>query len=394
MAEKETADRPILIAHIGDTHLRDTQYAASQRGEDFYDAFHRAMSVEADVYVITGDIFDKPRPSPRVIGQLIKIDALLRSRGKVALAITGNHDWSNPTWLSTLFPQFDAHGDAPLELDKIETCGIVPIDNRTVRYLGYTFTGLCPHSANTFRAAIAEITVQVRSADVVLFHGLVDGVVNFPVHFPDPLRVEELPVSKNNKAWLLGDVHVQGFKEISRPGGGNCLIGYPGSTEMCSASEQVEKSVPIIRLCKDRAEHLKSVPYKTRPFIRAEVRTEEQLNDLMLRIDKVAEQHPVVVVQFSRDVPQTINRIHSKLDAQRAVLRCYPLPELKQQKERVEATEETEYTMEYFISQRFAGREDLEKVALDLLHRGESDANNIVADMIEKRLNTFSVRED
>jgi hypothetical protein len=50
--------------------------------------------------------------------------------------------------------------------------------------------------------------------------------------------------------------------------------------------------------------------------------------------------------------------------------------------------------MEYFVSQRFKDREDLQKTALDLLHRGESDASNIVADLIEARLVAADVREN
>lgn len=394
MENDQTSNSDILIALIGDTHLRDSQYATSRRGDDFFaaafDAVEKACEV-ADVIVLTGDIFDRPRPSPKVIGQLMQIDTLLRSAGKTAFAITGNHDWSNPTWISTLFQ--------PPEQDDIihDGEGIVPLDNTSVSFRGYTFAGLEPHTAATFRNNLATIINQVKHADVVLFHGLVAGVAKFPIHTPDPLHVSELPVSQSNKAWLLGDIHVQGFTEVDRPRGGKCLIGYPGSTEMCSASEPLEKSVPIIRLDKSEGASLHStIPIINRPFIQASVRDDAQLDELMLKLEAVKDKHPVVVVQFARELPQTISRIHSMLDAQRAVIRCYPLP-----RDNVQASEQArqiatdeDHDMEFFVSRRFEGREDLQKVALDLLHRGESDASNIVSDMVDARQAAMGVREE
>lgn len=400
MAKNATPNSDLLIALIGDTHLRDSQYAAARRGQDFYDGFRNAVETalkHADIICITGDIFDRPRPSPQVIGQLMHIDQMIRSAGKVAFTITGNHDWSAPTWLQTLFPgrTLNLADDDTETLFEGET-GIVPLDDSSVVFRGYRIVGLTPHTAASFRGDLANITVRVRQADVVLFHGLIDGVVKFPIHTPDPLHVSELPISKHNKAWLLGDIHLQGFQQLDRPGGGKCLIGYPGSTEMCNAGEPIGKSVPIIRLTSEGAVLKETIPIHTRPFINAEVRTAEDLDALMLRIEPVAAQHPVAVVQFDRQFPQTINRLHSMLDAQRAVIRCYPLPNTQAHPARVKDSpdSEKEFTMEYFVSQRFKDREDLQKTALDLLHRGESDASNIVAELIEARLVAADVREN
>lgn len=390
-------DSGLLIAHIGDTHLRDTQYATYRRGLDFFEGFMKAIQIgceHADVIVLTGDIFDRPRPSPKVIGQLMQADQLIKRSGKVAFAITGNHDWGSPTWLQTLFPgRLESSDNADAPAVEVDATGIIPLDNAAALYKGYRFVGLTPHSAATFRGSLADITVRARNADVVLFHGLVTGVVDFFAGTESPLHVSEFPVSKNNKAWLLGDVHVQGFVSVDRPGGGKCLVGYPGSTEMCSASENPDKSVPIIRLSKESATVQDIIPFSTRPFIKAEVCNDEQLDTLMARLAPVADQHPVVVVQFDRKLSHAINRIHSMLDAQRAVIRCYPLPEVKEAAERQHFEDDSMLGIDHFISRRFAGNDSLEKVALDLLNRGDSDANNILAGMIEERL-AVGVRED
>jgi DNA repair exonuclease SbcCD nuclease subunit len=400
MATQATPNGDLLIAHISDTHLRDSQYAAARRGQDFFDGFLNAVGVAleaADVICITGDIFDRPRPSSSVVAQLMEIDLRIRRAGKVAFAITGNHDWMTPTWLQTLFPgRVLGPTDDGVETLRENETGIVPMDNSSAVFRGYRFVGLTPHSGASFRNELANITVQVRKADVVLFHALVDGVVKFPIHIPEPLHVSELPISKQNSAWLLGDIHTQGYVERDRPGGGKCLVGYSASTEMCSASEPVEKSVPIIRLNADGAKLERTIPFRTRPFINASVHTAEQLDALMGRITAVADQHPVVVVQFDRQLPQTINRLHSTLDAQRAIIRCYPLPEVKTSAARETDSPDAvaELTMEHFVSRRFEDRPDLQKVALDLLARGEDDAGAIIGELIESQLVTHAVREN
>ena len=397
MANSETSIGSILIAHLADTHLRDSQYVTPRRGDDFFKAAKRAVSAackKADILVLVGDIFDRSRPSPKVIGQLMHLDRILQSAGKAMLAVTGNHDWSDPTWLSTLFPGRNPNeggtGVAHLQAD---ASGIIPLDGGVLTFRGFTFGGVKPYGCAAFRHNLAEVTVETREVDVVLYHALVDGVVPFYAG-QDPLRVDELPISKRNKAWLLGDIHIQGYTSRDRPGGGKTLIGYPGSTEMCSASESTDKSVPLIRLSAEAATLDSTIPLTIRPFISAEVTDEAGLESLMLRVVAVADEHPVVIAKFNRDLPQTINRLHSALDAQRSVIRCYPLPGSKTvaRRETIE-DQEAPLTMDHFVTKRFKDRPDLETVALDLLHRGDVDASGIVGQLIETKLETMGVRE-
>jgi len=338
--------------------------------------------------VIVGDIFDKSRPSPKVIGQLMQLDGILKAAGKAALAVTGNHDWSDPTWLATLFPGRAADGAT------VDECsGIIPIDGIGVSFRGFRFVGIRPYAVSGFRDHLAEVTVLARHADVVLYHGFVAGVVPFYAG-QDPLRVDELPVAKENKAWLLGDIHVQGHVERDRPGGGLVHIGYPGALEMCTAAEPCVKSVPLLRLATDAAEIVDYIPVKTRPFVAMDVTSPEDLDVLMARVAAVAAEDPVVVVNFDRSLPQTINRLHSTLDAQRAVIRCYPLPTVKSVAKREQGgAQDAPLSMDHFVTKRLTGRAGLHEVALALLARGDVDANGIVAQFVENRLGELDLRE-
>lgn len=378
MEPKETTESQLLIAHMGDIHLRDSQYASPQRSLDFIAAFGQAIhkSKDADVMVCVGDIFDTSRPSPKVIGQLIRIDHMLQKLGKPMLCVTGNHDRSNPSWLDTLFPRTNGSG-------------VIPLDNRTITINGFKFAGIQPYTAAQFRASALPIEELCHDADVVLYHGFVTGVVPMLVHGDgNPLTVDELPVYPSIKAVLLADIHIQGHVQHTLAGC-NKLVAYSGSLEMCSASESIEKSVPMVRLTKEKAEVIRTEPINTRLFISATVRDTEQLDALVLHLRDVTAQNPVVIVEFDRTLPDVISRVYASLDTEKALIRCKPLPHSGADYVR-SATAETSSenrTIHDFMQEHFKDDVELGAIAAALIDRGDADASNILADFIDINTN-------
>jgi DNA repair exonuclease SbcCD nuclease subunit len=372
MESTTTTKSDLLISLIGDIHLRDSQYANTGRSIDFFNAFEQAINVskEADLIVATGDIFDSSRPSPKVIGQLIRVDHMLQKMKLTMLCITGNHDRANPTWLRTLFPREDG-------------TGIIPMDDRSITIKGYKFFGIPPYTANQFRSNASVIAEQCRDADVVLYHGFVTGVVPMMVNQDaNPLTIDDLPSSPQTKAVLLGDIHKQGWV-THKSGLCEKLVIYPGSTEVCSASEDPNKSVPMIRLTKESAIVETTIPIKTRLFIAAKVRTDDELTALLDRLRDVAEQNPVVVVEFDRGLNDAVYRIHTALDADKALIRCKPLPHGGMDYVRTTTGENDGRTIKDFMSARLSDDVELEAIAMALIDRGEEDANNILAEFVE-----------
>lgn len=376
---------------MGDIHLRDTQYATSQRSGDFASAFGRAITAAkaagADCICCCGDNFDVSRPSAKAISQMMLADAHLRDLKLPMFTITGNHDYSSPTWLRTLFPGRGSND-----------FGIIPTDGQTFDFRGIKIVGIPPYTAKTFREKQAEIEILTRDADVVLYHGFVTGIVETFVGDKHPLDVADLPVSQNTKALLLGDIHIQGYVTRDRPGGGQTLIGYPGSLEMCSKSEPTEKSIPMIRVSKVAATIDNNVPLTIRPHFARVVRTPEDLDKLIAEVTPVADQYPVVLVEFDRSLPHTVTRLHGVLDPQRCVIRCYALPTENFHATRTEhgPADEQQLGMEHFVTKRFDGDAEVEllDVALALLVRGDKDANNIVSDFVQKRMDSMAIREE
>lgn len=380
----ETSQEPkssVLIAHIADVHLRDTQYATSKRGGDFFDAFMRAIEAAAghtprpDCIVCAGDVFDNSRPSARMIGQLMQIDARLKELNMPMITGTGNHDYSTPTWLSTLFPSAS-----------MQKGGVYPIDGCSVLVNGIGIYGIPPYSTTAFRERQAEIDIATQGSAVLIYHNLISGIVPLYTGEKQTLDVAELPVHQGTKAILLGDIHIQGYVKRARPGGGECLIGYPGALEICKENEPVEKSIPLIRVATDAdAEVVGTIPTRTRKFIHAKVRSVEELDTVAAEVSAAAAQHPLVLVDFDRKLTQTVPRLHALLDVTQAVLRCHPLPSQFVAEKRTNGGDGDRLTLGYFVSKRFKDRPDLDVIATALLQRGDTDAANIVSDFVDKR---------
>jgi hypothetical protein len=164
---------------------------------------------------------------------------------------------------------------------------------------------------------------------------------------------------------------------------------------MCSSSEDTEKSIPLIRLTKESATVESYIPLSIRPFIKAELTEESHIEELMTIVTAHADEDPVVIVKFDRQLSHVINRLHSTLDAQRAVIRCYPLPRVEGAAPREKTGDHVaELGMDHFVAKRFEDDPELGEVAEALLVRGSSDADNIMTDMIERRLAEVAVRED
>lgn len=92
---------PRVVA-LGDAHLGRQYYAkttpegANQREADFEDSFAAAvdvaLSLQPDVVVWLGDIFDHPRPGYRAFRVAQRALARVRAHGVPLVAISGNHD--------------------------------------------------------------------------------------------------------------------------------------------------------------------------------------------------------------------------------------------------------------------------------------------------------------
>ena len=171
------------IVHAADIHLGRRRLDGRLPDKDFADAFgfvaSKAIEEKADVFLIAGDLFDRPQVEPPHLRQAQQVLLKLKQAGVPVIAIEGNHDKASPnseapTWLqylaedellTLLQTRFDKTG--PL-LTKWESPrqGGAWIDLGGVRFVGTGYYGAAtPHRINGIATQL-----EPQRTHVVLLH--------------------------------------------------------------------------------------------------------------------------------------------------------------------------------------------------------------------------------
>lgn len=291
-----------------DTHLRVSQYARTSRGEDFSEAlmnvFRLAVEEKISTICISGDLLDSTRPSPKIITFLKQLDAAACRHGVQIIVISGNHDFTEPHW-ATVAGVSDSQGP----------CGLKIIDNQLVTLSsGLTIYGQPYVNKDRF----IQLCAELPKADVLLFHGMVQELANFNSN--SALSLTDLPSDKY-KVIAIGDVHICKQARV-----GPCLIIQPGSTELCSTSEDENKTVTVLTF--DAANRVVGepalLPIKTRQVLRFKLTTEEDLEQALLQAETQQANDPIVVVEYAVSLTDVQQRFSARLDSTKAILRFFP----------------------------------------------------------------------
>jgi len=160
----------LKIALSADFHLDKRQFNNQQRWIDFLDAFvnvtQKVGELQADAYVMAGDIFDKYRPHPGIIRRFLKE---ISSLDCPIILIRGNHD--SPQIL------FERYGGDTLHLVR-DVSDIIYLNRRTPTYeMGeICFIGLGYIGFNV-RQEIAKHVQGLKTEKMIkvgVFHQLLD----------------------------------------------------------------------------------------------------------------------------------------------------------------------------------------------------------------------------
>jgi len=300
----------IKVIHTADWHLRDMQFGKTARAQDFTDSVFRIVDIavqnQVDYILCAGDILNSKRPSSRNIADLIRLNQKLLANKVKLFVITGNHDKCHPSWIKVLQEEMQENGQ----------CAIYDIDFQLKRIQSrdgnyYTIYGVPDMAPDDFR----EKSVNFPEADFMMFHALIKDFASFDAG-DKVLKVDDLPTDKY-KAILLGDIHTHKYIKKN-----DCLVGYPGSTELCSRNEDINKFVSLITLQDSGRLEWDSIPLKlNKPIIAEDVRTVEEANDLLLRINDVKDEHPTILVRKDPVFTDLYMRIARIVDTSKCIIR-------------------------------------------------------------------------
>ena len=227
------------IYHAADSHLGRRRLDGRLPDEDIVAAFRfiaeEAIREKADVFLLAGDLFDRPQVEPPHLRQAQEVLRLLKSAGIPVIAIEGNHDkqfvnTDAPTWvrflaeddlLKLLRPEFDAAG-ARLNQWTPESRSGAWLEIGGVRFVGAGYLGAAtPHKLRQMLAQMAAGRTQV-----LLLHAGPEYFVGEGGGFSKA----DLQLIKEKVCYLaLGHIH-----KPMLHGGWAC---NPGSPENCDLRE-------------------------------------------------------------------------------------------------------------------------------------------------------------
>lgn len=307
------------IAHIADTHLRQRQYGNPGRGEDFLNGILEAIKTAhthgANVVLAAGDILDSTNPGPQVcITQLDRVNKELLDRDMLMLVISGNHDKTSPSWCERF-----------VGVDKMSTdIGIRVIDNQEYYIDGRIKVVGIPFMADKeLRDKLAADTIP--HGDILMWHGAIAEFTGYASE--GAITLEELTKDKRWKLIAMGDQHIHNYKESN-----GVIVAYPGSTELCSVSEDFEKQLYIYDWdCETGTFEIESIPFHTREKQKFEIDTEEELDKACESFHKDS----VIFVKYNREIPNALLRLQAAVKPTN-ILRAVPY--LKGQKRATEVS--------------------------------------------------------
>lgn len=219
----------IKLGHLADSHLRHQQWGYARRSEDFFTATMKAVTIlieeKCDAILHGGDVLDASRPGPIPINQLRLIDELLRRHNMPMYIVSGNHDYSDPSWIASLFNQEE----------RIKSrSGIIDIGWRSVDVGGLTVAGVPGALADVIRHKLPDMP----PADVLLAH--VTLAEDTPFAGERTLTTAELRYNSRIQLMCLGDLH-----RTTRRNHDGLWVTYPGSAALHTKDEDAQKYVMI-----------------------------------------------------------------------------------------------------------------------------------------------------
>lgn len=227
------------ILHIADIHLGRRRLDGQLPDQDFAAAFDHIVGIaieeQVDLFLIAGDLFDRPQVEPPHLGQALRILRRLKAAEIPVIAIEGNHDKAFihsdlPTWvhhlaeedlLILLQPKFGPDG-AILEPWNNKSRSGSWFELGGIRFVGAGYLGAA--TPNKVRQIVAAMDDD--ATNVLLLHAGPDYFVGEGGGFSS----DDLAQLKEKVCYLaLGHIH-----KPMLHGGWAC---NPGSPENCDLNE-------------------------------------------------------------------------------------------------------------------------------------------------------------
>jgi DNA repair exonuclease SbcCD nuclease subunit len=366
----------IKILHSADNHLMDRHLTRIDRADDFRAGMRqfvdKAIELKVNAGILAGDVFNNRRPSPANVQFMAQMHERLKQANIPVYCVRGNHDYTDPNWVTALFAESDAKaGFLGSDYRRYEIpCGEGQISILCLPYM--------PKDE-----LLAYFKNNPQKADVVVWHGAIKEMTGFPMD--SAVSLDELPVNRF-RYWALGDIHKRTV--VERDGSVLC---YPGPTEMCSKDEDLEKSVTLVSIGLTGSVEIEHIPIKTRAMRCYRFTTEEDLENALVELAEIKKTAPnvMVFVRYNRGIPRVFARLSALLDPDKAIIRAEPFNPLAADINEVKKFD-AEHCLkpEDFLGEFITPGTELYTLAKALINP-EADAKDLVSDYVFKAIQNY-----
>lgn len=276
-----------MIYFTADWHLDKRQYGLEKREDDFYKSAYNFINkvIPDSVILNAGDIFDSNHPKVRALHELKKINNILNDKKCVMYYVEGNHDKSSPHYID-LFSTDSCYGI------KLLKDGVINNIKPNVNLIGFSEQ---PKAELFSKIASIDINSIKDNTNILMLHA---SCRDFCEGFfsESAISINEIPNLNYFKYIVIGDTHVHNKIVLDN----ETVVMSPGSIEMVSASEDVDKSVYALNI---KTGNITDLPIKTRKCVKVELKTEIDLDNFIADfINTMPKDNIIIYVTVNKEI--------------------------------------------------------------------------------------------
>lgn len=360
-----------MIIATADNHLGYRQYGLKSREIDIQNSFEAiidaAIETSSDI-TISGDLLHSNRPTSQTMAFLKKCHFKLIKNSITAFVISGNHDKSDPHWISHFHA--DTYGFRDID-DQVVLTGNENRERR-LRIRGVPFC-----NKEQWYETVDRIN-EDDPIDILLMHQSFNEFTKF--ENPDGFNNDCLLNLDANKCPLIivGDTHVT--DEFLA--GNGTLVVSPGSSEVMSMSEDFDKNVFYLKQDEDNKLTPFNIKIRTRPCYSYDIPDKATLEDVIEAHSADPYKSPIVNIKCNYSIQGEVDRLKTIL-SENAILRVRGYnPDIEK---KLKTADKTISAKEILMSMVSADSNEFE-LAQKLLNP-ECDVRFEIDSYIEQRIN-------
>ena len=296
--------KKINIGWVSDSHCDYQQFGSPMRRRDFafglYTAVKSMIAAKVSAIIHTGDLFNSSRPSAEAVRALQELHRFLIDHKTFMYVNSGNHDWSETSWIEAVEPS--------------GVGGLKCVDNAKVRVGDVVIFGYPSMSKNDLIGRLAGD--NLKDVTVLMLHQMVKDFVGYPT--ATAIAMDEIPAIFPVIA--IGDLHIHDLRTRTNEDGSTGLYGYPGSTELCSSTEDPVKRWVELKFEDGKLVNHQAHVFPTRPVVKYEIANAGDLEacvtaaqNLTIEVKAGKLVTPLVYVDFDTTIENVMTRMRQAM---------------------------------------------------------------------------------